>query len=61
MPKKPIIDISGTPLTPSKQGRRYIGNGEHAKYECCCDKCDYYLYYFPQYGRQFKKLFPKAK
>ena len=46
--KKRIIDVTGTPLTPSKQGRRCKGNGKHKKYECCCDECEYYLYCFPQ-------------
>lgn len=49
MRKKQIIDVTGTPLTPSKQGKKCLGNGEHLEYECCCDECDYYLYCFPQY------------
>ena len=49
MKKKQIIDITGTPLTPSKQGRECLGNGEHSEYECCCDECDYFLYCFDQY------------
>ena len=57
MRKKQIIDVTGTPLTPSRQGRKCLGNGEHPEYECCCDECDYYLYCFPQYGRQ-KRLPP---
>ena len=61
MRKKQIIDITGIPLTPSKQGRKCRGNGEHSEYECCCDECDYYLYCFPQYDdrlltNRFKNL-----
>lgn len=48
MRKKKIIDVTGTPLTPSRQGKRCLGNGEHLDYDCCCDECDYYLYCFPQ-------------
>ena len=48
MKKKQIIDITGTPLTPSWQGSRCLGNGKHHGYECCCDECNYYLYCFPQ-------------
>jgi len=55
MRKKKIIDITGTPLTPSRQGRRCLGNGEHQKYECCCDECDYYLYCFPQFDERLKR------
>jgi len=47
--KKTFIDVTGTPLTPSRQGKRCLGNGEHLEYECCCDECDYFLYCFPQY------------
>lgn len=49
MRKMQIIDGTGTPLTPSRQGRKCLGNGEHFEYECCCEECDYYLYCFPQY------------
>ena len=56
MKKKQIIDITGTPLTPSRQGRKCLGNGRHQEYECCCDECDYYLYCFPQYDERFNKL-----
>ncbi len=64
MRKKQIIDVTGTPLTPSRQGRKCLGNGEHPEYECCCDECDYYLYCFPQYDwrlkrNKFKKWFKK--
>ncbi len=55
MKRKPIIDVSGTPLTPSWQGRKCLGNGEHPEYECCCDECDYYLKCFPQYASSFKQ------
>ena len=54
MRKKQIIDITGTILTPSRQGRKCLGNGEYPEYECCCDECDYFLYCFPQYNRTKK-------
>ncbi len=57
MRKKQIIDITGAPLTPSRQGRRCLGNGEHPEYECCCDECDYYLKCFPQYDLRLTKPF----
>lgn len=47
-----IIDITGTPLTPSFHGEKCLGNGEHSDYECCCDECDYYLLCFPEYDVQ---------
>ncbi len=53
--KKQIIDETGTPLTPSRQGRKCLGNGEHPEYECCCDECDYFLKCFPQYNSQSKE------
>ena len=46
MRKKKIIDVTGTPLTPSRQGKRCLGNGENPEYECCCDECDFYLLCF---------------
>lgn len=49
MKEEQIIDVTGTPLTPSRQGRKCLGNGEHPEYECCCDNCNYFLYCFPQY------------
>ena len=55
MRKKQIIDATGTPLTPSRQGRKCLGNGEHPEYECCCDECDYYLYCFPQFDNMLKE------
>lgn len=55
MRKKQIIDVTGTPLTPSGQGRKCLGNGEHQEYECCCDECDYYLYCFPQFDWCLKR------
>lgn len=54
MEEKQIIDITGPQLTPSKQGRDCLGNGEHPEYECCCDVCDYFLECFPQYDWHFK-------
>ncbi len=64
MKRKKIFDITGTPLTPSRQGRKCLGNGEHLEYECCCDECDYYLKCFPQYDissnkNRFRKCFDK--
>ena len=43
-----IIDITGIPLTPGKNGTDCLGNGQHydnqgRKIECCCDECDYML------------------
>ena len=54
MRKEQITDITGTPLTPSKQGKKCLGNGKHESYECCCDECDYYLYCYPEFNRQIK-------
>jgi len=55
MMKKQIIDISGTPLTPSIKGRKCLGNGEHPEYECCCEECNYYLYCFPEFIKKTNK------
>ena len=55
MRKKQIIDATGTPLTPSRQGCKCLGNGEHMEYECGCDECDYYLKCFPQYDCRLKR------
>ena len=49
MEEKEIIDVTGTPLTPSRQGELCLGNGENPEYECCCDECDYFFYCFPQF------------
>ena len=54
MRKKQIIDVTGVPLTPSRQGRKCLGNGENPDYDCLCDECNYYLYCFPQYYREIK-------
>lgn len=64
MKKRQIIDVTGTPLTPSRQGNKCLGNGEHLEYECCCDECNYYLKCFPQYNpwsrwNKFKKWVKK--
>ena len=50
MRKKQIIDVTGTPLTPSPQGENCLGNGKHEDYPCCCDECNYFLYCFPQFN-----------
>ena len=50
-----IIDITGTPLTPSPQGKDCLGNGENSNYECCCDECDFFLDCFPQYDVKQKR------
>ena len=55
MKRKQIIDVTGIPLTPSRQGRKCLGNGEHPGYECCCDECSVYLYCFPQYDCRLKR------
>ena len=55
MNEKHIIDVTGTPLTPSNQGSECLGNGEHPEYECCCDECDYFLICFPQYKDDYEK------
>ncbi len=54
MRKRQIIDVTGIPLTPSRQGKRCLENGENPQYECCCDECGYYLYCFPQYDFELK-------
>ncbi len=56
-----VIDVTGIILTPSRQGRKCLGNGEHKGYECCCDECDYYLYCFEQFDRQTKEKKLKKK
>lgn len=43
-------ESSAAPLTPSFHGRDCLGNGEHENIECCCDECDYYLTYFPDWN-----------
>lgn len=53
---KKIIDVTGTPLRPSWQGWRCPGNGEHPKYQCCCDECDFFLGCFPQYDHRLGRL-----
>ena len=59
MRKKQIIDVTGTPLTPSFLGRKCLGNGEHEKYEICCENCDYYLKCFPKFYSRLRKLINK--
>ena len=53
MKKEQLIDVTGTPLTPSLNGSKCLGNGEHPEYEYCCDECDYYLHCFPEYHTEF--------
>ena len=44
---KPFIDqFTGTLLTPSHNGKKCLGNGEHDGIECCCDECEYLCYCF---------------
>ena len=63
MGKKQIIDVTGTPLRPSKQGRKCLGNGEHSEFECCCDGCDYFLKCFPDKSKtkELKKWLNKFR
>ena len=42
-----IDSATGITLTPSYQGKKCQGNGEHPGVECCCDQCDYYPTCFP--------------
>lgn len=44
----PLIDHTGTRLTPSLHGKDCLGNGTHQNIECCCDECDYFLDCFPE-------------
>ncbi len=55
MSEEQIIDVTGTPLTPSHQGKKCLGNGRHPEYECCCDECDYFLFCFPQFNHHLKR------
>ncbi len=55
MIRRKIIDVTGTPLTPSYKGRKCLGNGEHPPYECCCDECNYYLKCYPDCNWWIKK------
>jgi len=59
--RKRIIDVTGTPLTPSWQGERCLGNGEHPRYECCCDECGYFSYCFPQYLIRLQRRIAQKK
>ena len=51
---KKFIDVTGIPLTPSRNGKRCLGNGEHPGIECCCDECDYYLECFPDWNENME-------
>ena len=53
---KKLFDVTGVPLTPSFQGKKCLGNGEHKEYECCCEECDYYLGCFPQFNPKIKPI-----
>lgn len=55
MEEKQIIDVTGTPLTPSKNGEKCLGNGKHSDYEYCCDECDYFLFCFPEFDIKKEK------
>ena len=55
MRKKQILDETGMLMTPSRQGKHCLGNGEHPEYECCCDECNYFLYCFPQFDSRLKR------
>ena len=55
MRKKQATDITGVLITPSRQGRKCLGNGMNPEYECCCDECSYYLYCFPQFDWRLKR------
>ena len=46
--KEDLIDVTGTPLTPSPGGRECLGNGSWVGYECCCDECDHFFTCFPE-------------
>ena len=68
--KNQFIDVSGTPLTPSFNGKRCLGNGEHKEYECCCDECGYFLKCYPKwywdvkmssFKRKWKRFIYKIK
>ena len=57
--KKQIIDITGVSLTPSKNGKKCLGNGENKYCECCCDECDYFLKCFSHYKKRKAKHFKR--
>ena len=48
--QKSIIDITNVELTPG-ESTVCLGNGKQG-YECCCDKCDYYLLCFPKFNQK---------
>ena len=48
-----IIDITGVELTPGNP-TVCLGNGKQG-FECCCDKCDYFLLCFPEFDDQIKE------
>ena len=52
IPKK-VIDVTGIELTPGEPDV-CRGNGEQG-FECCCDKCDYYLLCFPEFDEENQK------
>ena len=53
MEQEKIIDpATGIKLTPSYHGEECLGSGDKAGYECCCDECDYFLEFFPEYKYQ---------
>ena len=50
---KQVIDITGIELTPGEP-TVCLGNGEQG-FECCCDECDYFLLYFPEFDAKNEK------
>ena len=44
--RKSEIDITGAKLAPGDPNNCQ-GNGQHEKYEICCDECDHFLNCFP--------------
>ena len=51
--QKKLIDTTGIELMPGEPAV-CLGNGEQG-FECCCDKCDYYLLCFTEFDPKNKK------
>ena len=45
------MNEQGVELTPSPNGERCLGNGQHEGVECQCDECDYYQMCFPDWKK----------